>query len=242
MPGVIADNKFLIAIDKPPGLITYSDGRTIEPSLAEWLIEHYPELADVGEAWVSPQGENVRVAGLVHRLDRATSGILIAAKTDEAHVFFKEEFRSRRVEKTYRALVYGHIRENTGVVSAEIVRTNSVPKRWEALPRDIMHRRSAITEWRVVARGSYGDVPATLVMLQPRTGRTHQIRVHMAHIGHPVLCDPLYAGPYAAVAPCSRLMLHAHACALAQPDGSRGEYVAPIPTEFAAFIPDSDGA
>lgn len=239
---MIAENQFLTAVDKPSGLITHSDGRTIEPSLAEWLIERYPERADIGEPWVSPQGESIRVAGLVHRLDRATSGVLIAAKTAPAFSFLREEFRARRVSKTYRALVYGHIREDAGVVSAEIVRTSSPPKRWEALPRDITHHRTAITEWRILACGSYEGVPVSLIELYPRTGRTHQLRVHVAHIGHPVLSDPLYAGPHAAVQPCRRLMLHAYACALTHPDGSRGEYVAPMPAEFAAFIPDSDGA
>src|SRR6185503_15733750 len=106
MPRIIAENQWLIALEKPAGLIAHSDGRTDEPSLAGWLIEKYPELSEVG-VWVSPQGNAYPLGGLVHRLDRTTSGIMLAAKNTEAFSYLKNEFKEKRVEKLYRAYVYG---------------------------------------------------------------------------------------------------------------------------------------
>src|SRR5262245_59109195 len=102
MPEVIAETNHVIVVNKPAGLIVHSDGRTEESSLAEWLIATYPELGEVGEPWISPQGESVRVAGIVHRLDRTTSGVVLVAKTPEMFAYLKNEFKERRVEKVYR--------------------------------------------------------------------------------------------------------------------------------------------
>ncbi|OYV27140.1 MAG: hypothetical protein B7W98_02395, partial [Parcubacteria group bacterium 20-58-5] len=107
-PGIIYEDDDVVAISKPAGLIVHSDGRTEEPSLAEWAVVRYPQIALVGEPWTSPQGSVVPRPGIVHRLDRDTSGVMILAKTQEAYTFLKEQFQSRTTEKTYRAFVYGH--------------------------------------------------------------------------------------------------------------------------------------
>src|SRR3990167_2968866 len=100
---ILYEDEDVLVVNKPAGLIVHSDGRTIEPSLAEWVLEKYPEMKDVGESWTSPQGEIVPRPGIVHRLDRTTSGVMILAKNKKAYEFLKLQFQSRSIEKTYRA-------------------------------------------------------------------------------------------------------------------------------------------
>lgn len=225
MPRVIAQNEWLIAIDKPAGLIVHSDGRTEEPSLAEWIAEHFPALCGVGGFWVSPQGERIALNGLVHRLDRSTSGVVLAAKTSESFTYLKNEFKARRVQKTYVALLGGILAEESGTTVAEIMRSSEKPKRWYARPCEASDPRAAITDWRVLKRGS----SMTLVEAYPKTGRTHQIRVHFSSIGHPLVGDYLYGGDVQ-----TRTMPALHACkvSLVLPDGTVGEYVSPTPQYF----------
>lgn len=228
MPEVLGETDAVLALNKPAGLITHSDGRTDEPSLAQWIAEHYPALATVGEPWVSPQGEHVRVCGLVHRLDRATSGVVLAAKTEAAFAALKAAFRSRAVHKEYRAIVAGHLSGERGTIVAEIARTKTRPKRWIAVPTTLDDTRAAITEWQVLRRASLRDVPVSYVELRPRTGRTHQLRVHLASIGHPVLGDRLYA-PEPARSLMPRLALHAYRISLDY-GGQQLSFTAPEPS------------
>lgn len=241
MSRVIAENEYLVALDKPAGLIVHSDGRTIEPSVAEWLAAQYPALQKVGEPWVSPQGESVRICGLIHRLDRSTSGVLVAAKTQAVFDHLRAEFKARRVEKSYRALVYGHLADDSGRIVAEIARSATPPKHWYAKPCDATHIRAAITEWRVIARGTSADgVPYTYLDIHPQTGRTHQIRVHLASIGHPIVGDYLYAPDRAPILGFRRPALHAHSIAFALPDGERATYEAPVPEDFTHALASGD--
>src|SRR3989344_2899829 len=165
----------VIAVAKPAGLITHSDGRTKEPSVADWVLERYPALTAVGEPWTSPQGESILRPGIVHRLDRGTSGVMILAKTNEAYAFLKKQFEDRSTEKRYRALVYGHPREDAGVIEAEIVRIRSIPPRWGvARAEENKKHRAAVTEWQLFSRGAD---PATgekisHIEARPKTGRT----------------------------------------------------------------------
>jgi 23S rRNA pseudouridine1911/1915/1917 synthase len=232
-PKIIAETNELLVLDKPAGLITHSDGRTKEPSVAEWLFEQYPKQKEVSAVWVSPQGEQVHLAGLVHRLDRGTSGVMLAAKTDEMWAYIKNEMKERRVEKVYRALVYGHMEQNEGKVIAEIMRTTTPPKRWYARPTDTSNRRAAITEWRVLKRFEEGGGNhVSYIEIRPITGRTHQIRIHLSSIGHPVVCDPLYATQHIKLFNLARTALHAYSISFTLPDGARVSYTAPLPPDF----------
>lgn len=227
-PQIIAENEWLLAIDKPAGLIVHSDGRTAEPSLAEWIGENFPALQGVGGAWISPQGETVPLNGLVHRLDRSTSGVVIAAKNDTVFAYLRDEFKRKNVEKKYLAFVYGVISADSGTVIAEIARTSEIPKRWYAHPCEISDPRAAVTDWRVIKRLE----GATLLEVSPKTGRTHQIRVHLASIGYPIVADHLYAPEHAPILGFTRPALHARMIALTLPDGSRKEFIAPEPADF----------
>src|SRR3989338_11403456 len=97
---VIFEDDSILVLDKPAGLIVHSDGRTQEPSLADWILERYPALASVGKPWISPQGEKILLPGIVHRLDRTTSGVMLIAKTNEMYRYLKQQFRERKIEKT----------------------------------------------------------------------------------------------------------------------------------------------
>lgn len=234
-PTIVAETADIIAVVKPSGLITHSDGRTEEPSLAEWLVARYPHLAEVGEPWVSPQGESVRVGGLVHRLDRGTGGVLIAAQNNEAFAYLRNEFKERRVEKTYLAYVYGHMDAAEGRIVAEIARSSGVPRRWYARTCEEGDTRAAITDWKLVRNvtdpGTGED--AALLELRPETGRTHQIRVHLASIGHPIIADHLYATERPRVLGFERPALHASSIVLTLQGGERVRYEAPLPPDFA---------
>lgn len=238
-PSIIYEDADVAVINKPAGLIMHSDGRTEEPSVAEWVAEKYPQAKEVGEPWTSPQGEVIARPGIVHRLDRGTSGVVAIAKTQEAYAFLKQQFQDRETEKVYRALAYGHPSRDRGVVEAEIVRIRSVPPRW-GVQREGEGRahRAAVTEWRVLALAEDPDSREKVAYIEarPKTGRTHQIRVHLKHLNHPVLCDPLYAKGRPCILGFSRPALHAFALTLSLPSGARTTFTAPLPDDFTAAL------
>lgn len=227
---ILFENEEIMVVNKPAGLIVHSDGRTIEPSLAAWLAEVHPELQEIGEPWVSPQGERISLSGLVHRLDRSTSGVMVVAKNAIVYENIKQQFKSRTVEKVYWALVRGHVEDETGTISAEIVRTNDVPKRWVAKDRDPEHKRTALTHWKVLRRFQCEGKPVSLLEVRPRTGRTHQIRVHMKHIGHPIVGDRLY-DTHARDFTFERPLLHAWALTI-ELSGTMRQWFAPAPDDM----------
>jgi 23S rRNA pseudouridine1911/1915/1917 synthase len=234
-PQILFEDDAALVIDKPAGLIVHSDGRTKEPSVAEWALARYPALKDVGEPWTSPQGEVVERPGIVHRLDRTTSGVMILAKTHEAYTFLKAQFGERTVSKTYLAYAYGHQKRDSGIIEAEIVRLRSTPPRWGVRRgAEEKKHRAAVTEWRVEKCGHDADTgaPVSYMILVPKTGRTHQIRVHLKHLGHPVVCDHLYAKGKQCLLGFERPALHAYALSLTIPSGEGKMFVAPLPADF----------
>lgn len=230
MPAILFENESVLVLNKPAGLITHSDGRTIEPSVAQWLLNQYPALAQVGEPWVSPQGEHIATAGLVHRLDRTTSGILLVAKHAEAYAHLKQTFKERNVTKIYDAFVLGHLPQTSRRISAEIVRIGT-PKRWSAVDRPEEHPRTAITDYRVLTEFSIRSRALAHVELSPKTGRTHQLRVHMAHIGNPIAGDERYGGALIGIA---RPLLHARLISIEGAYG--GTWQAALPDDMQQLL------
>jgi 23S rRNA pseudouridine1911/1915/1917 synthase len=238
-PGVLYEDNDVLVLHKPAGLIVHSDGRTEEHSVAAWVLQKYPDLKDVGEPWTSPQGEVVPRPGIVHRLDRDTSGVMILAKTPEAYTYLKEQFQNRTTEKTYRAFVYGHPSQESGVIEAEIVRVRAVPPRWGvARTGEEKKHRAAITHWNVLKRGvdPKTEEKVSYMEVEPKTGRTHQIRVHLKHINHPVVCDRLYASGRPVVLGFSRQALHAFSLSIELPSGVRHSFEAPLPLDFTEAL------
>ena len=194
----------ILLVEKPAGLLSVpGKGAHLADCLMSRIRGAYPE------------------ALLVHRLDRDTSGIMVFALTHHAQSHLGKQFEKREVKKTYVARVWGRVEERTGTVNLPLAVD------WPNRPLqkvDLENGRPAWTEWRVVRH----EEGTTRLRLHPKTGRSHQIRVHMKEIGHPILGDPLYADGPARSAP--RLMLHAEALKLRHPDG--GVYVnfsAPCP-------------
>jgi len=234
-PITIYEDNNLVVLNKPAGLIMHSDGRTVEPSVAHWLLSRYPGSENVGEPWTSPQGEVIARPGIVHRLDRGTSGVIVVAKNQEAYLFLKEQFQARTANKKYRALVYGHPAKEGGVIEAEITRIRSIPPRWGVVRKDEEKKqRTAITEWSVLSRAIDAESREKISYLEarPKTGRTHQIRVHFKHLNHPVVCDPLYAKGRPCILGFKRPALHALSLTLIMPSGEEKTFEAPLPEDF----------
>lgn len=235
-PNILFENNDVLVIDKPAGLIVHSDGRTKEASVAEWLVHRLPDLREVGEPWISPQGEIIMRPGIVHRLDRTTSGVMIIAKNQDTFAHLKQQFHDRHVHKTYRAYTYGAPKEDSGVIEAEIGRSKSEPRQWSAQFGKKGNLRAAITEWRVLGRfvDTESEEPVGYMELSPKTGRTHQIRVHLKAIHHPIVCDHIYAPKRPCILGFTRPALHAATLSLMLPDGEMGMWEAPLPDDFIA--------
>lgn len=183
---VVFEDEHLLVIDKPAGLVVHPASGHETGTLVNALIAHCGDsLSGIG---------GVRRPGIVHRLDKDTSGLLVVAKTDAAHqglsMLFADHGRTLSLTREYKAFVWGRIDRSAGMVDAHIGRHQHMRERMSVVRAD--HGREAITHWRVEEVFVSGTAPVSLVACQLETGRTHQIRVHMAHIGHPLLGDPVY--------------------------------------------------
>jgi 23S rRNA pseudouridine1911/1915/1917 synthase len=196
---VVHEEADFLVIDKPAGLMVHGDGRSHGPTLVDWLLEHKKVAPEVGEPWTDPKGNMVPRPGIVHRLDRDTSGLLIVAKTQQMYEWLKEQFKKRTVEKTYEALVHGIVGQEKGVVDRPIGRSGSDFRKKSAQRGALGTLRDARTEYVVLKRFPAEDI--THVALYPKTGRTHQLRVHMKAIHHPILGDTLYGGKKTSLQP-----------------------------------------
>ena len=241
-PKVLYEDEYLLALDKPSGLMVHGDGRSKDATLTDWVIENYPDLIEVGEEQIvyppAGGGQIIKRPGIVHRLDRDTSGVILVAKTKAAHQFIKEQFQNRKVEKIYHAVVWGSFKEDPstplrasklqGVIDNPIGRSASDFRKWSAEFGAKGELRQAVTEYRVL--GQNGDF--TYLEVRPKTGRTHQIRVHMKAISHPVVCDKLYAPSKPAALGFDRLALHALSIKLELPNGTHINIESPLPKVF----------
>lgn len=229
---ILYEDDTVLAIDKPSGLLVHTDGRSEERTVVDWVRENYPELEDVGEPQVLQGGEEIKRPGIVHRLDRDTSGVLLIAKTQEMFSFLKEQFQNQEVSKEYHAFVAGTVKEDALTIDRPIGRSSSDFRMWSAQRGAKGKLREASTEIRVLARGA----GVTYVAAFPLTGRTHQIRVHLKAIHHPVLCDPLYGFKDT---PCpkelGRFALHAHSITFKSLSREDICVTAPLPEEMERY-------
>ena len=229
---ILFENKNIIAINKPSGLVVHSDGRTKEESVSSWLLEKYPEIKNVGEPWTSGSGEVIYRPGIVHRLDRDTSGVLVIAKNQESFLNLKSQFQDRDIKKTYNAFVYGEIKEIEGVIDRPIGRSKSDFRKWSAQRGARGEMRDAVTEYKVF----HTCADASYVEVYPKTGRTHQIRVHFKAINHPVICDSLYAENKPKLLDFDRLALHARKIEISDINGDILTIEAPLPADFISAL------
>ena len=189
---ILYEDKDILVINKPAGLVVHPDGRTQESSVSEWFAQKYPESKDVGESIEKTSGEIIERAGVVHRIDRDTSGILLLAKTKEGHAHLKEQFMNREVEKIYHLFVHGQVKDDRGTINLPIGKSASDFRKWSAQRGKKGELRESITYFEVLKRSP--ELGVTFVEAKPKTGRTHQIRVHFQALQNPVVADPLYAG------------------------------------------------
>ena len=181
---VIHEDSELIVIDKPAGLVVHPGAGNWQGTLVHALLAHCGDsLSGIG---------GVRRPGIVHRLDKQTSGLLVAAKTDRAHALLAAQFEAHMVERSYLALVWGAPRPAQGRIVTQIGRSPTNRQKMAVRPAG---GRTAITNYEILRRFGAPTKPViSLLRCRLETGRTHQIRVHMAHIGHPILGDPVYGG------------------------------------------------
>ncbi|MEX0933629.1 MAG: RNA pseudouridine synthase, partial [Candidatus Paceibacterota bacterium] len=191
------------------------------------------ELEDVGEVQLLQNGEEIKRPGIVHRLDRETSGVLLIAKTQEMFLHLKMQFQEHLIEKEYRAFIHGVIKKDTLVIDRAIGKSSGDFRQWSAQRGARGKMRDARTDIEVLVRGK----GVTYIKASPKTGRTHQIRVHLKAIHHPVLCDPLY-GFSDMVCPkeLGRLALHAESVTFANLSGEPVRVRAEEPASFKDFL------
>ncbi|PCI27591.1 RNA pseudouridine synthase [Candidatus Wolfebacteria bacterium] len=229
---IIYEDTDVVVVNKPAGLVVHKDGKRDEETLADWVLGKYPETKGVGESMILSDGTVIDRPGIVHRLDRDTTGVMIVAKTQDAFEFLKEQFQNREVQKTYLAFVYGNVKEDDGVIDRPIARSKSNFRLWSAQRGGRGKARDAITEYKVEKRSK----EVTFIEVMPKTGRTHQIRTHFKAINHPVVSDALYAPKRDAMLGFERLALHAHKLAVALPNGKNETFEARLPDDFVKAL------
>lgn len=240
---ILHEDEHIVVINKPAGIIVHSDGRKNkqreEPTIVDWFIERYPDSAQVGEEPIETDSAVISRPGIVHRLDRDTSGVLVLCKTDAGHAHMKSQFQDHATEKTYTAVVYEDMKKDEYVVDAAIGRAKTFG-RWTAIPKAIRGRtRDAYTTITVVKRFENKGRNYTLINAVPKTGRTHQIRVHLQYLNHPIIADPLYSGKRNDAKynlGFERQALHAQQLVFNDMDGKEITVHAELPDEFTNIV------
>jgi 23S rRNA pseudouridine1911/1915/1917 synthase len=227
---IIKETKDYILINKPAGLIVHSDGKTVEKTLCDFLLEKFPEIEDVGEPIKLNDGTLIKRPGIVHRLDRETSGIMLVALNQKSFEYYKKLFQDRAVKKTYHTFVHENIKEDSGVIDKPIGRSRNDFRQWQAGDKARGEMREAITEFKVLGRAT--DKSFTFIEAKPKTGRTHQIRVHFKYIFHPLLADSLYAPERQNSLGFERLALHSRQIEFVDQEGNSVVETAPYPEDF----------
>jgi 23S rRNA pseudouridine1911/1915/1917 synthase len=223
---ILYSDEHLVVVDKPAGLVVYPSAGHEQGTLMNAVLYHCGKTASIGGP-LRP--------GVVHRLDKDTSGVMVVALSDEAYYGLIEQFRERRINRKYRVLVYGEIKADSGTIDLEIGRSSSDRKKMSTRTR---RGKEALTRWRVLKR--YGA--ATLIEARLGTGRTHQIRVHFSALGHPVLGDRVYGKKSSLDVRRRKIvfhrqMLHAETLGFTHPvRGEQLEFSSPPPSDMEECI------
>lgn len=285
---ILYEDKDVVVIEKPSGMSVHGDGKSKEKTIVDWFIKKYPKSKNVGSIKDAenfyPRGSHLVPrntpkegrrgknslhllrSGIVHRLDKETSGVLVLVKNQKAYEFLKEQFQNRKIKKTYVAIVNGWLKNDHGFINNPIGRSPTDFRRRLAGRGARGELREAITEYKVLKRfrapslqifsscalprvrvGTLGDkkfaktslAKFSYLEIKPKTGRTHQIRVHMKYLNHPVACDTLYNEQ----APCpkglDRLALHAKSIEFLLPSSKNEQTIkieSKIPKEIEKIV------
>ncbi len=255
-PTILYEDSNILAVNKPAGLVVHGDGRstslttgrTKELTLTDWILKKYPKIKNVGELSRDSKGEEIERSGIVHRLDRETSGVMLVAKTQKSFESLKKQFQEHKIKKIYHAFVFGEINP----VRADGHRrpaSNGTGTDWVTIDRPIGRSskdfrlrsaqrgakgemREAVTEYKVLKRGE----GYTFVEVSPQTGRTHQIRVHFKAISYPLVGDSLYAPNRENTLGFQRTALHSYQITFGDLKGKFHTVMAPYPKDFEMAI------
>ncbi|HSX18077.1 MAG TPA: RluA family pseudouridine synthase [Candidatus Saccharimonadales bacterium] len=213
---IIYEDDDVMVIDKPAGLLTHSKGAlNLEPTVASFLKKRLNDESLTGNR-----------AGIIHRLDRATSGLIIGAKNSKALAYWQKQFSTRKVKKTYVAIVEGVPKPSAAIIDAPIARNPKKPQTFHVNPLG----KPAQTQYRLIQSINKAGKKFSLLELEPLTGRTHQLRVHLAYIGHPIIGDAVYGHSDTA------MLLHAQKLELTFPGGELKSFSMQSPKVFRDFI------
>lgn len=275
---ILFEDKNILAIDKPAGVMVHPDGKSKTGTIVDWLLLNYPSLKNVGEPFIierlGGKKEKISRPGIVHRLDKETSGVLLIAKNQKTFLFLKEQFQNHKIKKVYRAFVYGYVSDpkaslatgKRGVINVPIGRSQKDIRAYTAGRGAREPLKEAVTEYIILNKftipplltkeGTKGrflinsPLPDPLLIKErgnqddkfsylevyPKTGRTHQIRVHMRYINHPVVSDPIYRGAKDLSLGMKRLALHAYSITFALPSGELKTIISPLPADFKKAV------
>lgn len=221
---IIFKNDDFLIIEKPAGLTVHPTSFDEKDTLINGLVAKFPEIEEIGDDHLRP--------GIVHRLDKETSGVMIVARDQKNFEEFKKKFKEKKIEKTYLALVHGHLKEKKGKIEKSIARSSNYKKQVIAGRKTKTKIRPAVTEYEVLKSFSNFD----LVEVKPKTGRMHQIRIHLFSLGHPVVGDKKYKlKKMLEEISSSRHLLHSAEVEFAL-GGKRYKFSSPMPNDFTQFI------
>ncbi|HWD54391.1 MAG TPA: RluA family pseudouridine synthase [Acidimicrobiales bacterium] len=231
--GIVHADASVAVIDKPAGLVVHPGAGHFEGTLVGGLLAAFPDLVELVAAGVCGADR----PGIVHRLDKGTSGLIAVARTADAYRSLVEQLATRTMERRYLALVAGLVDDDRGEVDAPIGRSTRTPTKMAVTVRG----KPARTSYQVVERrGTDTPAPTTLLELALQSGRTHQVRVHMAAIGHPVVGDARYGRPDRSLG-AGRFFLHAFQLAFDHPaTGTRRTFSSPLPVDLRAYLGEGD--
>ena len=261
---ILYEDKNILVIDKPAGIMVHPDGRSKsdkgkkgKETISDWVLSEYPAIKNVGEPILiegkDGKKEKILRPGIVHRLDKETSGVLLIAKNQKTFLFLKEQFQNHKVKKVYRAFVYGNVSDpkaslltgKRGVINVPIGRSQKDIQTYTAGRGAREPVRDAVTEYTVLNRFADTDNEYekkkvehqySYMEVYPKTGRTHQIRVHMRYINHPIVSDPLYRGEKDLALGMKRLALHSFSVTFYLPNGELKTIESPLPPDFKKVI------
>lgn len=217
---ILYEDEDILVVNKPQGMVVHPAAGHYQDTLVNAILHHCPNLSGIN---------GVARPGIVHRLDKDTSGILVVAKNDAAHLELSRTWQKHNIERIYQGLLIGQIKENAGTIDAPIGRH---PYHRKKMAVQLEHSRPAITHYQVLER--FSDY--TLAQLRLETGRTHQIRVHLSYLGHPVLGDPLYGGQKGSIK-LEGQALHAKVLGFRHPTSKQDlRFETPLPPYFTELL------
>ena len=227
---IVFEDADLLVVNKPSGMVVHPAPGNEAGTLVNALLHHCGDsLSGVG---------GVKRPGIVHRIDKDTSGLLVVAKNDETHKILSAGLKDHAISRIYTAIAVGNFKEDEGTVDAPIGRHPTDRKKMAIVKDPTRRARNAVTHWKVLARGSSNGQSFTLLRCELETGRTHQIRVHLASLGHPILGDPVYGGNHTKFEATHKSLisgqaLHAGVLQFVHPrTGERMTFTAEPPKEF----------